>query len=121
MKKLLILSFFLCAGAFASLERISATNLDLAYAYPTGKGEFEKLQIGVSLLPETYPVTVERREDAFDLITPFVEFSWLKPVKFVHDLEALEVKHLNGRLGYGVEHTLTSDYIMLRPSERGEY
>ena len=111
----------LSASAFASLERIAAQNLDLSYVYPSGKGQFEKLQIGVSLVENTFPIEVERREDSFDILTPFVDFSWLRPVKFVHDLEALEATKLTARMGYDTEHTVSSEYLMLRPAERGEY
>src|SRR5690606_19846393 len=53
--------------------------------------------------------------------TPFVEFSWLRPAKFVHNLEALEVKKLTGSLGKGSEHFVDADFLMLRPESRGEY
>lgn len=121
MKKILILGFLLCSSAFASLEQISAENLDLTYHYPSGAGEFEKLKIGVNLVSERFPITVERREDAFDILTPFVDFSWLRPAKFVHNLEALEVRRLTGSLGKGIEHFVEADFLMLRPEGRGEY
>lgn len=121
MKKILILSLLLCMPAFASLEQISAENLDLTYHNPSGRGEFEKLKIGVNLTSERFPVTIERREDAFDLITPFVDFSWLRPAKFVHNMEAIETTKLSASLGKGNEHFVKAEMLMIRPEARGEY
>jgi hypothetical protein len=103
MKFLLTIVFsFFSLTTFAGLEKILIQNLDLNYTYPAGKGEFEKLNFGVSLKDgHKYPVDIYRRDDAFDVVSHFIEFQWKKPLAFIHNLKEAKVDKLNLKIDRG--------------------
>ncbi len=119
---LFISVFFLFSSlAFASLQKINIKNLDLNYVYPQGSGTFEKLQIGIKSFNEpTYPVDVIREESSFLLTTPFVDFTWLNPVKFIHDLASFETRKLGATLDKK-DHAVVAEGLKFNPQGMGEF
>lgn len=116
----LIVLLALSSFCFAGFEKVSIKNLDFEYASPYGKGTLEKVTLGHSMVQEKYPVEVNRMENSFELVTPFLDFSWNNPWKFVHELKALTTSGVNMNLG-GEKHTLTADKVIATPKGRGEY
>lgn len=116
MKCLLVLLFAI-APAWASLETFFVKNLDLEYTLPQGSGVLEKLAVGISKTEptqNTLPVEIFRRDDAFDVISPYVTFQWLRPYKVIHNLEKISTKSLNLTLGKG-EHLLQAQDLKVSP------
>lgn len=118
--KLFLLMLLVPLFAFAGLDRISVQNLDMEYAAPYGKGTVEKIGIGLGLAPEAYPIEFIRQEHSIDLITPYVEFSWMNPLKFIYDLQAVSTKGLSGSLGTD-NHSAVAESLMFIPRSGGEY
>ena len=117
---LLLVLLSLSSFCFAGFENITVKNLDLEYASPYGKGSLEKVTLGVSLLPQSYPIEVNKTPETFELITPFMDVSWMKPWKFVHELESLSTSKANFSLG-GKVHSVNVPFLVARPKGRGEY
>lgn len=95
-----ILALLLVSSAFATLEKISIQNLNVEYTYPYGTGEFEKLSLGVELIPAKYPVEFFRRDASYEIVSPFVTFEYLNPTPFIHNIQNLSAKGLNLDLNY---------------------
>lgn len=118
--KLLLPLLFTTSFAFASLEKITVQNLDLDYAAPYGKGTVEKVGIGVGLTPETFPLEVIRTETSFDLISPYVDFSWMNPLKFIYSLQTVSSRKLSASLGTK-DHFISAESVTVIPKNGGEY
>lgn len=116
----LLVLLTLSSLCFAEFENVTIKNLDLEYALPYGKGTLEKVNLGLSLMPATHPVEVHRTPETFELVTPFLDISWKKPWKFLHELESLSTTKSNFSLG-GKVHSASAPYLMVRPKKRGEY
>lgn len=94
----LVLLFSL--SAFADLQKLDVKNLNLNYTNPYGKGEFEKISVGVSLKETTaYSAEIFRRENSFEILSPFANFEWLDPIKFVHNIQKLSTENFNLSMG----------------------
>lgn len=115
----LIFALLLVSSAFASLEKIQIKNLDLGYTYPYGNGEFEKLSLGVELVPVRFPVEIFRRDTAMEIVSPFVTFEYLNPIPFIHNIQNLTAKGLNLDLNYKAS-SAKADTIHLTPQKVGE-
>lgn len=121
MRSLLILLPLIALNAFAGFEKLTIKNLDLEYAVPYGAGTVEKVGIGMSLEPEAFPVEINRTENSFDLTSPYVDFTWYRPLKFVYDIEQLVTKKTSAAIGTDL-HYVESDYLMVKPDkDGGEY
>lgn len=118
--KIFLLLFFTTSFAFARLERITVQTLDLDYAAPYGRGMAEKVGIGIGIAPESFPIDVIRTENSFDLISPYVEFSWMNPLKFIYDLQSVSSRKLSASLG-AQNHTVTAESVTVVPKKGGEY
>lgn len=117
------LLFLFSSWAYASLQKINIKNLDLHYVYPQGSGTFEKLQLGIKSRFEpvpVFPVEISRGEASFDLSTPFVDFSWINPVKFVHDLAGFETKKLGLTLDK-INHVVSAEGLKFTPEGMDEF
>lgn len=114
-----IFALLLISSAFASLEKISIQNLDIGYTYPYGSGEFEKLTLGVELIPAKYPVEVFRRDASFEIVSPFVTFEYLNPVPFIHNVQHLKAESLNLDLNYKLS-KVSAQKLHLKPESTGD-
>ena len=117
---LLILTIF-SMNAFAGFDKLTVQNLDLDYLGPYGKGTVERVGIGMSLATEPYDIEVNRTDDAFELTSPYLDFTWNHPLKFVHEIEKLNSKKLSANLGTKKSHFVEADYLMVQPKGRGQY
>lgn len=115
----LLMILVLIAPAFAELDRINIKNLDLNYVSPEGKGEFEKLSIGLELTKVTYPVEIFRRDHAFDILSPFIDFQWLNPFAFIHNAQKINTKQLNLNIDHKL-HYLRGDALSLTTEKATE-
>lgn len=113
---LLTISFHSIAG----FEKVFVQNLDLDYSAPSGKGMVEKVGIGLNLVSVPYPVEISRTDESFEIFSPYLEFSWKNPTRFIYDIEAFSVKRTSAGIGMKIQ-SIESDYLMMRPKGRGEY
>lgn len=120
--KLLIICLLASVSTFAGFEKLTVQNLDLEYNAPYGKGTVEKVGIGLGLNPEAFPIEFIRTESTIDLISPYVDFSWYNPLKFVYDIEHATTKKLSSVLGAKDRHYVKSELLIVRPKEAsGDY
>jgi hypothetical protein len=120
MRLLLLFLLLFSATSFAGFNKITMQNLDLEYAAPYGKGTVDKVGIGMSLRPETFDLEIKRTENAFELTSPYVDFTWNDPIKFIYDIEYVTTKKTSAALGAN-NHFIESDYVLIQPKGRGEY
>ncbi|MBA2406310.1 MAG: hypothetical protein H0V66_16150 [Bdellovibrionales bacterium] len=116
---LLILIFV--SPAFAGLDKIAIKNLDLDYVYPQGTGLVEKVSVGIAIeKSETaYPVEIFRRDNAFDVTSTFVDFQWLDPIPFVHNMLKAKTEKLNLKVDKN-DHYLNGDLLRFTGEKTGE-
>lgn len=119
MKSLLLILTLVSLNAFAGFEKLNVINLDLDYKAPHGTGTAEKVGIGVSLQSEPFPIDINRTENSLELTSPYVDFTWYNPLKFIYDVEELVTKKASAALGTDV-HFIEADYVSIRPKD-GEY
>lgn len=93
------LALFFILPSFAGLEKLELKNLDFNYVQPYGKGEFEKLNFGVSVKNGTYSGEVFWRENSFEVQSAYMNFEWLDPIAFFHTMKSLSTDKLNLVLG----------------------
>jgi hypothetical protein len=92
----LFLIILIISPVFAGLDKIQIKNLDLKYEYPYGTGLVEKVSVGVSIKSQTnYPVEIHRRDDSFEVLSPFVDFQWMNPIPFFHNLQKVSLEKFN--------------------------
>jgi hypothetical protein len=120
MRSLFFLITLVSLNASAGFEKLNVQNLDLDYKAPHGSGTVEKVGIGMSLNPEAFPVEINRTENSFDLTSPYVDFTWYRPLKFMYDVQELVTKKTSVSLGTDV-HYVESDYVTLKPGSGGDY
>lgn len=109
----LFLIMLFVSSAWAKLETIQIKNLDLQYLAPYGSGELEKLSLGISLVEAPrYPVEIFRRDNSFEITSPFVTFEWLRPYPFVHNMKEISVKTFFLLLGEK-EHHMKGENLVL--------
>ncbi len=120
MRSLFFLITLVSLNASAAFEKLNVKNLDLDYKAPHGAGTVEKVGIGMSLQPEAFPIDINRTENSFEITSPYMDFTWYKPLKFIYDVQELVTKKASVALGTDV-HFIESDYVMLKPGKGGEY
>lgn len=104
----------------AGLEKVTLKNVNLDYVAPSGRGEAEKISVATSLMSNVLPFEITRRENSFDVTTPFIDYSWLNPPEYFYTAEAFEVKGLNVSMGSG-NHSMTASYVMIRPESKENF
>lgn len=114
------LLLLLSLSAFAGPKLLALKNVNFDYVLPMGNGEAEKIMVATDLLPATFPFEVLRTDAAFEVTTPFIDYHWLKPFPFVHDIESLTTKNLNLKVG-GTLHELSLEHFSVRPRKRNDY
>jgi hypothetical protein len=102
MRLHLLLTFLFSVSAHAAFEKLNVKNLDLKYEAPYGVGTVEKVGIGMSLDTYVFPIEINRTENSFELTSPYVDFTWNKPLKFIYDIEQLVTKKASATLGSDV-------------------
>lgn len=120
MKTLLLLLVLISMTAHAGFEKISVEKLDLDYAAPFGTGMVARVGIGMGLKTIPYPLEITRTENSFELVTPYVDFTWLHPLKIIYDIEALTLSNTSAALGTKT-HFVESDSIMLKTKGNNVY
>lgn len=121
MRALLLILTIFSINAFAGFDKLTVQNLDLEYLGPYGKGTVERVGIGMSLATEPYDIEINRTDEAFELTSPYLDFTWNDPLKFIHDIEKLTAKKLSASLGSKKSHFVEADYLMVQPKGRGQY
>jgi hypothetical protein len=116
--RFLLFTFFISFSVLAGFDGLMVKNLDLDYSSPYGKGELEKISIGLSKSNSRYPVEVEKSEDAFYLRSPFIDLRWGDPLKFFYDLEVLIARKINFSIGK-TEHYVHGDHLTSKPKGQG--
>lgn len=117
---LLILTIF-SINAFAGFDKLTVQNLDLEYVGTYGKGAVERVGIGMSFAADPYDIEINRTDESFELTSPYLDFTWNDPLKFIYDIEKLTTKKLSASLGSKKSHFVEADYLMVQPKERGQY
>lgn len=118
---LYFLSFLvLLSTAFAGLDKIQIKNLDLNYLYPTGSGLVEKVSVGVRLKNQAYPVELHRRENSFEVLSPFVDFQWVDPIAFFHNMQSASTEKLNLNIDRK-EHYLKGELLKIKGEKTGDF
>lgn len=121
MKIFFILTFVtISLNSIAGFDKVFVQNLDLDYSAPSGRGMVEKVGIGLNFVSVPYPVEIYRTEDSFEIFSPYLEFSWKNPTRFIYDIEAFSVKRTSAGIGMKIQ-SIESDFLMMRPKGRGEY
>lgn len=117
---ILLLTAFLTSSAFADFHKVMVQNLDLDYEAPYGRGTVEKVGIGLGLAPEGYNIELQRTDDSFELTSPYVDFTWRNPLKFLFETEKVVARKTSAGLGTKTQY-VQSEYFMIKPKDRGEY
>lgn len=112
--------FTLSMNSMAGFEKVFVQNLDLDYSAPSGRGMVEKVGIGLNFASVPYPIEITRTEETFEIFSPYLEFSWKNPSRFIYDIEAFSVKRTSAGIGMKIQ-SIESDYLMMKPKGRGEY
>lgn len=122
MRLLLLLFFTYFSQAQAGFEKLSVKNLNLSYSAPYGEGTLDKVGLGYSLkdVQVPYAISLEKKENAFEVTSSFLDFTWMKPYRFFYHLEKLKTVKTDFSLG-GSQHALESSELRLVPEGRGEY
>lgn len=107
-------------SAFSGLEKMTVKNLDLDYIAPSGKGMVERVGIGMSLVTTPYDLEILRTEDSFELTSPYVDFTWKHPLKFIYDLEAFTLRKTTAGLGTK-NHFLESETFIFTSRDKNVY
>ncbi len=121
MKFLFLICTFLSLHTQAAFDKISVQNLDLEYAGVSGAGTVERVGIGISFMSVPYDIQINRTDDAFQITSPYLDFTWNNPIKIIHDIQKLSTKKLSTSLGSKNAHFLEAEYLMVSPKARGLY
>lgn len=116
---LILLSTF---PAFAGLDNITIKNLDLDYVYPHGSGMVEKVSVGVTTKSQqaAYPVEIFRREKDFAVNSEYVDFQWLDPIPFVHNMQKATTQQLNLKIHKQL-HYVNGELLKFTGEKTGEF
>jgi len=119
---ILLFTFFLSFQAvFAGLDRMVIENLNATYEKPYGKGEIDKVNIGVSAQNVApYQVEIFRKEKTFEVKSTFIDITWNDPWSIVHDVEEFSVTKANASFGKK-EHSVDSERVTLTPPGLGTF
>ena len=122
MPVFLALSFLLSLTSFAKLQNLTVVDGNFSYARPFGNGDVQKIQLGISKneMVGPYPISITREDHALTLKTEYVDFSWLEPMNFFHDMEKLYMEKGNVQLGYK-KHFLNTPNVIFQPDQKGEF
>lgn len=121
MRLIITLSLLVISlNAFASFEKVTVRDLNFSYEAPYGVGTVSKVGIGMSLRPDTYNIEITKTDNSFELNSPYVDFSWKNPARFVYDLESLEAVNTSGALGDKTQF-IKSELLVFRPKDQEEY
>ncbi len=120
MRLCLIFFVFLSTAASAALEKITVTKLDLDYTAPVGSGSFERLGVGMGFDNGPHSFHVTRREEAIEVVTPFADLTWTKPLKLVYDLKTLSVRGMSAAVGTKA-HSVEGQDLALTTGQGNEY
>lgn len=120
MNFLLIFCLFI-SNALAGIDKVAIEDLEMEYLAPKGIGSVNKISVGTSLVTGPYPIEILRTEDTFELLSPYFDYSWGHPPKFIYQIEKLISKNTDIILGKKIGHLIESDYLLLSSEERGEY
>lgn len=118
--KVFLIIFFI-TPAFAGFQQIEIRNLNFNYVYPLGEGDLEKLSLGMSLMGATLsPVKIERTNGSFLVSSSLVDFEWIDPFPFVHNIQEVKVNKMSALLGKG-GHGAVADFVSVMPENLGEF
>ena len=122
MRLLPVLCLLFSFSSFAKLQNLTVVDGNFDYTNPYGTGDVQKIQLGISknTYAGPYAIKIFRQENALLLKTEYVDFSWLHPMAFFHDMDKLTIAKGNIQIGYN-KHTLTTPRLMLKPKEKGEH
>lgn len=107
-------------SVYASLEKIQIKNLNFTYALPYGSGDVEKVSVGASLKKENYPVEIRRADSSFEISSRFVDFQWLNPPPFVHNISKGKATGLNLKIDQR-QHFLNAADLQFTGEKTGEF
>jgi hypothetical protein len=113
-----VLIFF--STAFAGLDKIQIKNLDLNYVYPSGTGMVEKVSVGVRFKNQAYPLELHRRDNSFDVVSPFVDFQWVDPIAFFHNMQSASTEKLSLNIDRE-EHYLRGELLKIKGEKTGDF
>jgi hypothetical protein len=116
----LLLILIILSPAFAALDKIQIKNLNLNYSLPQGSGDVEKVSVGISLQKQSYPIEVRREENSFDVFSQFVDFQWMNPIPFFHNIQKGSTKGLNLKVDR-LNHFLTGVDLRFTGENSGEF
>ena len=120
MKTLFLLLALTSFTTHAGFEKLSVEKLELDYAAPFGKGMVARVGIGMGMKTIPYPLEITRTEESFELVTPYVDFTWIHPLKIIYDIEALTLSNTSAALGTKT-HFVESDSVMLKTKGNNVY
>jgi hypothetical protein len=120
MRFIFLFMTLLTFNALASFEKLNVENLDLDYKIPFGVGTVKKVGMGILLAPEVFPIQINRTVNAFELTSPYVDFTWNRPLKLVYDVEEFAARGTSLSLGTDI-HFVEGQYLMVKSSESGEF
>ncbi len=100
MRALFILLILMSSTAHAGLKHLGVKNLSLEYTSPKGVGSVDKIEIGLSK-SVNHPLEVEKIGETLVVKTPMLDFTWIKPWKFLMDAEKLTLNQMNLSAGNG--------------------
>lgn len=121
MKFFLTFFVFCQLSAFAEIQKINIQNLDLEYEAPYGKGELDKFGIGTTLVQEKLGVELFLTDDALDITSTYVDFTWNTPDKFIYSLEKVSAKKTSVVLGTKDTHFVESESLIVSLKDNGQY
>jgi hypothetical protein len=116
------LTFLLSLTSFAKLQNLTVVDGNFSYVKPFGNGDVQKIQLGISKsdVVGPYPISITREANALTLKTEYVDFSWLDPMDFFHDMEKLYMEKGNVQIGYN-KHFLNTPNVIFQPDKKGEF
>lgn len=120
MQKFLLLLTLVTTTSFAGFEKVTVKNLDLDYISPGGQGMVERVGIGMSFNPVQFPIEITKTDDSFELTSPYVDFTWKHPLKFIYDLNSVVARKTSASLGTKT-HFVESEYFMFKSKDKNEY
>lgn len=120
MKAFLLVLTLASFHVYAGFEKLTVENLDLKYTSPRGEGVVDRVGIGMSLAPVPYPIQIEKTQNSFELTSPYVDFTWKHPLKFIYDLQSVTAKKTSAALGTK-KHFVKSDFFSFTTKEKNVY
>jgi hypothetical protein len=107
-------------SAWPGFEKLTVEKLDLDYVSPTGKGMVDRVGIGMSFTSRPYPIEIKKTEKSFELFSPYVDFTWFHPLKFIYDMEEVFTRKMTAAVGTK-RHIVESEYAMVKTKTHQVY